>query len=102
MSMSPPVLPGNVEWSGDNPFIYLSGDGTTENWATLATFFRIAVSPHGAGCVTIVLEDPYGTDGRTGHGLCISDNDELARYLIDAFVSRFPLFRPVEDLQDRL
>ena len=43
-----PIHPGKVDWTGDNPGIYLKDhqDGT---WTSLATFFRIFYSPHGMG-----------------------------------------------------
>jgi hypothetical protein len=95
MSGDTPVLPGAVEWTGDNPFIYLSADGTTTSWATLALFFRVAMSPHGGGCMALVLEAPYRADAPDACRLCLTDNDALAGYLLDGFVTRFPLSRPV-------
>jgi len=93
MSTRIPVNPGTVEWSGENPGIYLklSEDG---DWATLAIFFRVVLSPHGRGHTMIVLERP---DEALAHpqvaNLCLTDNESLTRYLVDGFMSRFPAFR---------
>ncbi len=93
MNTRTPVNPGRVEWSGENPGIYLkhSQDG---DWATLAIFFRVVLSPHGRGHTMIVLERP---DEAAGHpqaaNLCLTDNQRLSRYLVEEFMSRFPSFR---------
>lgn len=43
-----PINPGKVEWSGENPGIYLkeSADGP---FVSLVSFFRVICSPHGRG-----------------------------------------------------
>ena len=94
------VKPGTVDWTGDNPFIYLKTDGDAD-WSCLALHFRIALSPHGAGQAMLVLEAPYAE--RPGaRRFCLTDNAPMARYLVDGFVKRFALFRPCAALLDRL
>lgn len=88
-----PVNPGQVEWSGDNPGIYLKGpsDGP---FTALALFFRVVLSPHGRGTAMLVLGDPDVAAGWPhARNLCINDNQSLCRYLIDGFVANMPSFR---------
>lgn len=88
-----PVNPGQVEWSGDNPGIYLKrlADGP---FTALALFFRVMLSPHGRGTAMLVLGDPDVPAGwPNARNLCIGDNQALSRYLIDGFVTNMPPFR---------
>ncbi len=88
-----PVNPGQVEWSGDNPGIYLKrlADGP---FTALALFFRVVLSPHGRGTAMLVLGDPDQAAGwPDARNLCIGDNQALCRYLIDGFVANMPSFR---------
>ena len=89
MSDPSPIDPNRVDWSGDNPGIYLktAPDG---DFSSLCVWFRIAVSPHGPGQVLVLFEDPK----RAAHwpalgNICLADNAPLARYLIDNFCTRF-------------
>ena len=43
-----PVNPGTVEWSGENPGIYLKADPQAD-YSVVALFFSIVLSPHGRG-----------------------------------------------------
>jgi hypothetical protein len=85
-------FPGTVEWSGENPGIYLK---STPNgpFTTLASFFRVVLSPHGRGHV-LVLVQPPGAYIRTP-SLCLTDNEPLARWLVAEFVSKFRAFQDV-------
>lgn len=93
MSQRVPVNPGVVEWSGDNPGIYLKDDPGGP-YVTLALFFRVVLSPVGCGTAMLVLGAP---DTRAGWphapNLMITDNQALSRYLIDGFVTNMPTFR---------
>lgn len=91
--MADTVRPGKVDWTGDNPFIYLKTD-PEEDWSTLALFFRVTASDYGAGHLTLVVEDPYGPADSDARRVAFTDNVPLARFLIDEFVRRFVLFRP--------
>lgn len=88
-----PVNPGTVDWSGDNPGIYLkeSPDG---DFTSLALFFRIVLSPFGRGHAMVVLGAPNEAKGwPAAPNFCLADNEPLARYLIDNFVVKFPTFK---------
>lgn len=94
------VRPGRVDWTGDNPFIYLKTDPGGD-WSSLSLFFRITASGLGLGHLILVLEDPYGAAGESHrHRVAFTDNAPLARFLIDGFVRKFALFRPSAVLDD--
>ena len=55
------IIPGRVDWSGENPGIYLKHrPRASEHYDTLALFFRVVFSPYGRGHAAI---DP-GCPGR--------------------------------------
>ena len=57
-------------------------------------FFRIFYSPRGMGSGIVVLDKPGIEEGYPAiANLCISDNEPLARYLIDEFFAKFASFR---------
>ncbi len=88
--MIDPYTAGTVEWTGENPGMYLKTDPAGD-WASLLCFFRITWSPHGIGHAVVVLEDP---SGGTGEGnVCLTDNEPMARYVVDGFMSHFAAFR---------
>lgn len=95
------VRQGIVDWTGDNPFIYLKNDPAGD-WSSLSLFFRIAHSSHGRGSAILVLEKPYEPDANGVARFCITDNKPLAKYLITDFVKKFGLFRPSAKLLDEL
>ncbi len=91
--MASPIHPGPVAWTGENPGIYLK-DTQDGPWTGLATFFRIVYSPHGMGSGVVVLGEPGVAKGLPEvRNFCISDNEALARYLVDGFFSKFASFR---------
>jgi len=94
-----PINPGNVDWSGENPGMYLkeTPDGP---FVTLISFFRVVLSPHGRGHAAFLLLDPHG-DGKTAGkpNVCVTDNEPVARYLKDNFVAHFGAFRDVKGLE---
>ncbi|MDB2324600.1 hypothetical protein N9W44_03445 [Alphaproteobacteria bacterium] len=86
------VNPGKVEWSGENPGIYLKADAD-QDYSTVALFFRIALSPHGRGVGAIILGDPDTASGYpTVPNLCLTDNRVMMEYLLENFASKFPTF----------
>lgn len=92
MSQSP-IHPGPVDWSGENPGIYLK-DTQDGPWTGLMCFFRIVYSPQGLGTGIVVLDKPGVAEGRPKvDNFCISDNEPLARYLTEEFFSKFASFR---------
>lgn len=93
MATRTPVNAGLVEWSGDNPGIYLKHHAEGP-FTALALFFRVVLSPHGRGTAMLVLGDPDVARGWPDAGnLCVTDNQALSRYLIDGFVMNMPAFR---------
>ena len=52
-----PFPEGTVDWSGDNPGIYLK-DAEDGPFLSLMVWFRIALSAHGKGHVLVLFEDP--------------------------------------------
>lgn len=92
------VRPGAVAWTGDNPFIYLKTDPDGP-WSSLSVYFRIAASRFGPGKVSVVVENPY-ENPESAAGVVLTDNLELARFLVKDFVSKFVLFRPSKVMDD--
>jgi hypothetical protein len=91
----PIVFPGLVEWSGENPGISLKEqpDGP---FTALASFFRVVVSPHGRGHALVLMQSPGTADPQAN--LCLTDNEKLARYLVNGFVSQFGAFKGLPSL----
>jgi hypothetical protein len=90
-------FPGTVEWSGENPGISLKQDPNGP-FTTLASFFRVVLSPHGRGHA-LVLVQPPNEFVRTP-ALCLHDNEPLARYLVADFVSKFGAFQGVAAMRE--
>ncbi|HZO30225.1 MAG TPA: hypothetical protein VFH48_29995 [Chloroflexota bacterium] len=93
----PPVNPNPVDWSGENPGITLKAtvDGET---TCLVSFFRVVVSPHGAGHAAFVLTDPLLKGTGEAVNTCFTDNEPLARYLLSDFVRFFGAWRGIPAL----
>lgn len=88
-----PIHPGPVDWSGENPGIYLK-DHPDGPWTGLMCFFRVVCSPHGMGHGIVVLDEPGRAAGLPEvQNFCITDNEPLARYLVEEFFSKFASFR---------
>ncbi len=97
--MTRPVInPGKVDWSGENPGMYLreTADGP---YVTLISYFRVVLSPEGRGHAAFILQDPHG-DGKSAAkpNLCITDNEPMAGYLRDGFVANFGAFKGIKGL----
>ena len=89
----PPTHPGKVEWSGENPGMYLKmeEDGP---FACLVSFFRVVCSPHGPGHSLVILTEPAQSGERPGQvNACYTDNPDLARYLNREFLAHFAAFK---------
>lgn len=88
-----PFSDGAVDWSGDNPGIYLkeSADGP---FRSLMVWFRIAWSAYGKGHAVLLFEDPASVASWPAvANFCVSDNEPLARYLVENFCKKFGVFR---------
>ena len=99
--MTTPTLthPGVVDWSGENPGMYLkeTADGP---FVTLVSFFRVVASPHGRGHALVLLEAPLlHRSLPEALNVCVTDNDALARYLVSNFATYFGAFKNAEALQ---
>jgi hypothetical protein len=97
--MTRPIInAGVVDWSGENPGMYLreAADGP---FVTLISYFRVVLSPKGRGHAAFILQDPHG-DGRNAAkpNLCITDNEPMAEYLRDGFVANFGAFKGIKGL----
>jgi len=92
--MAEPILfPGVVEWSGENPGISLKDDPDGP-FVALASFFRVVLSPRGPGHALVLLQSPPEANPPPARpNLCLTDNEPLARYLVDGFVSNFGAFK---------
>ncbi len=86
------VKTGKMEWTGDNPFIYLKKDPNGD-FTSLSVYFRIASSDYGPGKAILVLDNPYEADTDNKLRLLVTDNKELAEFLVKNFVRYFGLFR---------
>ena len=98
MTTSTLVHPGEVDWSGENPGMYLKErpDGP---FVTLVSFFRVVASPHGRGHALVLLEAPLlHRSLPEALNVCVTDNDALARYLVSDFVTHFGAFKGAEAL----
>ena len=94
----PPFNPNKVDWSGENPGMYLK-DTADGPFVTLISFFRVVTSVHGKGHAAFMLLDPHG-DGRNPErpNVCMTDNEPLADYVKKGFVSHFGAFKGVKGL----
>ena len=95
----PIVFPGTVEWSGENPGISLKErpDGP---FTTLASFFRVVLSPHGRGHALVLMQSPQEAKPPADRvNVCLTDNEPLARYLVANFVANFGAFKGTPGLQ---
>jgi hypothetical protein len=94
----PIVFAGTVEWSGENPGISLkeTPDGP---FVTLASFFRVVLSPHGRGHALVLLQSPQDRSPPPDRAnLCLTDNEPMARYLVSEFVANFGAWKGVPGL----
>ena len=86
-----PINPGVVDWSGENPGMYLKLDESGP-FTCLVSFFRVVYSPHGGGHGVVILMDPQGRDANAVNAF-YTDNRALAEYLKDEFVAQFAAFK---------
>ena len=99
MSDAASIHRGTVDWSGENPGMYLKekDDGP---FVTLASFFRVVLSPYGRGHALVLLESPLlDTSLPEALNVCVTDNDALARWLVTDFVAHFGAFRDAAALR---
>lgn len=87
-----PINPGRVEWSGENPGIYLKTDASGD-YTALALFFRVVLSPHGRGHAALVLGAPETPKGWPEvANFIMTDNMAMMRWIVDGWVRKMPTF----------
>lgn len=89
---------GSVDWTGDNPYMYLKTDPNGD-WSSLSLSFSVRGSMYGTGHLMVVVENPYQEPSAETIRLAITDNAPLAAYLIRDFVRKFRPFRAAVGLE---
>jgi hypothetical protein len=93
------VFPGKVEWSGENPGISLK-EAPDGPFTSLASFFRVVLSPHGRGHALVLMLSPGdAASSAAAPNVCFTDNEPLARWLASDYVSHFGAWRGLPGLQ---
>lgn len=93
------LFPGTVEWSGENPGISLKEDPAGP-FTTLASFFRVVLSPHGRGHALVLMLSPAEEAPPADRAnICYTDNEALARWLVADYVSHFGAWRGLPGLK---
>jgi hypothetical protein len=88
-----PISTGRVEWSGENPGIYLKENAEDAAYSTLALFFRVVLSPYGRGHAALVLGAPDAAKGWPEvPNLIMTDNQRMMRWIVDGWVRKMPTF----------
>ncbi len=86
------INPGRVDWSGENPGIYLK-EASDGDYTALALFFRVVLSPHGRGHAGLVLGAPGEARGWPEvPNLIMTDNQAMMRWIVNGWVTRMPTF----------
>ena len=99
MTDRPLAHPGAIDWSGENPGMYLK-EAAGGPFVTLVSFFRVVLSPYGRGHALVLLESPMlDTSVPEALNLCVTDNEPLARWLAKEFVAFFGSFRGMRALE---
>lgn len=94
------INPGRVEWSGENPGIYLKRDAGDDAYSVLTLFFRVALSPYGRGHAAIVLGAPEQAQGWPAvTNFIMTDNQRMMRWIVDGWVKKMPTFLGQAGLQ---
>ena len=87
------INPGRVDWSGENPGIYLKSDPSDDRYDVLALFFRVVLSPFGSGHAGLVLGQPESDAGwPDAPNFIMTDNQRMMRWIVDGWVSKMPTF----------
>ncbi len=86
------INPGRVDWSGENPGIYLKTDPDGD-YTALALFFRVVLSPYGRGHAAIVLGAPDEAKGWPHvPNFIMTDNQRMMRWIVEDWVTKMPTF----------
>ena len=86
------INPGRVDWSGENPGIYLKEEADGD-YTALCLFFRVVLSPYGPGHAAIVLGAPDEPKGWPDvPNFIMTDNQRMMRWIVDGWVTKMPTF----------
>lgn len=86
------INPGRVDWSGENPGIYLKDDPGGD-YTVLSLFFRVVLSPYGRGHAAIVLGAPDAGQGWPDvPNFIMTDNQRMMRWIVEGWVRKMPTF----------
>lgn len=86
------INPGRVDWSGENPGIYLK-ETEEGDYTTLALFFRVVLSPHGRGHAALVLGAPDEAKAWPEvPNFILTDNHRMMQWIVDGWVGKMPTF----------
>lgn len=92
MPLDNPIMPGKVDWTGENPGILLKNDN--DDFTAMALFFRVSWSPAGQGQLLLLYSDLESTTGSPSRpNVLIGDNPKLSDYLKDNFIGKLGVFR---------
>ena len=87
------INPGRVDWSGENPGIYLKSDPSADTYVVLSLFFRVVLSPFGRGHAGLVLGQPdHDVGWPDAPNFIMTDNQRMMRWIVDGWVSKMPTF----------
>ena len=87
------INPGRVDWSGENPGIYLKHHQDDDAYCVLSLFFRVVMSPYGRGNAAIVLAAPDAAKGWPDEtNFILTDNQQMMRWIVDGWVMKMPTF----------
>lgn len=91
MTMRPPINAGRIAWTGENHCLFLEA-GPQGPWTAAFTLFRVNHSAHGSGqgLFAVTVPDTAGAD--TGN-FCITDNENLFRWLASDIVAYYGAFK---------
>ena len=92
MPLDNPIMPGRVDWTGENPGILLKGDN--DEFSAMALFFRVSWSPAGQGQLLLLYSDLHSNHGSCSRpNVLVGDNPGLSDYLMKNFIGKLGAFR---------
>ncbi len=86
------IVPGRLDWTGENPGILLKND--EGDFTAMSLFFRVAWSPVGPGELLLLYASPsQRKPAASKPNLLIGNNRALAEYLVNNFIGKLAAFR---------
>ena len=93
-----PLFSNNVSWTGDNSGLYLK-ETESGPYTSLASYFRVAWSPFGAG-LSLILIERDASPARRPVKLYLYDNEAMAKWILEEYASHFQQFRDLAEMSD--